>query len=159
MTAAAFQNIGLTRYLIGQVLQSPEARLDALKEFVPLAKMEDWKLEAAGQRVQVIKKDPAARRRAAVRHGGHLRPPTARSRACLGASPGASTTAVSIMLKLIGDCFPARDEDAALAGEAQGNDSSYGESLIGKRRAGPGRISAWTRDVLVLREESRWLAN
>lgn len=57
MIAAGIHNIPLTNYLIEQVRQSPEDRLNALKEYFPEAKMEDWEREVAGQRVQVIKKD------------------------------------------------------------------------------------------------------
>ncbi|MDI3320339.1 malate:quinone oxidoreductase [Pinibacter soli] len=103
MLAAGFHNIPLTKYLIEQVRQSPEDRLDALKEYFPEAKMEDWELEIAGQRVQVIKKDP--------KEGGVLEFGTevvsaadGSIAALLGASPGAST-AVSIMLNLIERCF------------------------------------------------------
>ncbi len=58
LLAAGRDNVDLTRYLIGQVLQSPKDRLEVLKEFVPTAKKQDWRLEVAGQRVQIIKKDP-----------------------------------------------------------------------------------------------------
>ena len=57
MLMAGLHNISLTKYLIQQVLQSPEDRLDALREYFPNAQMDDWELEVAGQRVQVIKKD------------------------------------------------------------------------------------------------------
>jgi malate dehydrogenase (quinone) len=57
MIWAGVKNIPLTRYLIDQVRQSPEDRLEALKEYLPEARPEDWQLEIAGQRVQVIKKD------------------------------------------------------------------------------------------------------
>ena len=53
-----------TEYLIGQVLESSEERFAALREFYPNAKQEDWRAEVAGQRVQIIKKDPT--------HGGIL---------------------------------------------------------------------------------------
>jgi Predicted dehydrogenase len=103
MLAAGIDNIPLTRYLIEQVRQSPEDRLEALRAFVPNARMEDWDLETAGQRVQVIKKDPE--------HGGVLEFGTevvsaadGSIAALLGASPGAST-AVSIMLDLLNRCF------------------------------------------------------
>jgi len=96
MIAAGLDNIPLTKYLLHQVTQSPEDRLDALREYLPKAKLEDWELETAGQRVQVIKKDPE--------HGGILEFGTEMVfsadhsiAALLGASPGAST-AVSIML-------------------------------------------------------------
>ena len=104
MISAGLANIPLTKYLINQIRQSSDARLDALKEYLPLAKMEDWELETAGQRVQVIKKD--------AQHGGVLEFGTevvsaadGSIAALLGASPGAST-AVSIMITLMERCFP-----------------------------------------------------
>jgi malate dehydrogenase (quinone) len=104
MIWAGIKNIPLTRYLIDQVRQSPEDRLAALKEYLPEARPEDWQLEIAGQRVQVIKKD--------AKHGGVLEFGTevvsaadGSIAALLGASPGAST-AVSIMVGLIQRCFP-----------------------------------------------------
>jgi malate dehydrogenase (quinone) len=57
MLSAGVKNIPLTKYLIDQVRQSPEDRLEALREYLPAANLEDWELEIAGQRVQVIKKD------------------------------------------------------------------------------------------------------
>jgi malate dehydrogenase (quinone) len=103
MMKAGLDNIPLTKYLIDQVRQSPEDRLNALKEYYPAAKMEDWELEVAGQRVQVIKKDPEL--------GGILEFGTevvtagdGSIAALLGASPGASTS-VSIMLDLLERCF------------------------------------------------------
>ncbi len=150
MTAAAFQNIGLTRYLIGQVLQSPEDRLTALKDFVPTAKMEDWKLEHAGQRVQVIKKD---RKRGGILQFGTevIAAKDGSIAALLGASPGAST-AVSIMLELINDCFP--DQVKTLPWQAKLKEMipSHGESLI-KDAQLHDRITSWTRSVLDLSEE------
>ncbi len=56
MMAAGIHNIPLTKYLIEQVRLTPEGRLEALQEYFPDAKIEDWELEVAGQRVQVIKK-------------------------------------------------------------------------------------------------------
>lgn len=101
---AGAHNIPLTRYLIGQVLQTPEQRIAALREYYPDARPEDWQLETAGQRVQVIKKDKKV--------GGVLEFGTevvtaadGSVAALLGASPGAST-AVSIMLELVQRCFP-----------------------------------------------------
>lgn len=106
MLMAGLHNIPLTRYLIQQVMQSPEDRLFALRDYFPNAQMEDWELEVAGQRVQVIKKDEE--------EGGVLEFGTeivsaadGSIAALLGASPGAST-AVSIMLDLLNRCFPDR---------------------------------------------------
>lgn len=103
MLSAGLHNIPLTKYLIDQVRQSPEDRLEALRKFVPAARLEDWTLEDAGQRVQIIKKDRD--------EGGKLEFGTeivssadGSVAALLGASPGAST-AVSIMLELLERCF------------------------------------------------------
>jgi malate dehydrogenase (quinone) len=149
MTAAAFQNIDLTRYLIGQVLQSPKDRLSALKEFMPDAKMGDWKLEIAGQRVQVIKKD---RKKGGVLQFGTevICAGDGSISALLGASPGAST-AVSIMLELIGDCFPTQMAGEAWQAKLKEMIPSFGESLADN---GPlyARVHSWTGEVLGLRE-------
>ena len=59
MLAAGVKNMPLTKYLIKQVMLSKEQRMEALREFVPNARSEDWELIVAGQRVQVIK-DTAA---------------------------------------------------------------------------------------------------
>jgi len=48
----------LTKYPVSEVMQSMEQRLESLRRFYPEAKAEDWRLEVAGQRVQIIKKDP-----------------------------------------------------------------------------------------------------
>ena len=103
MLSAGIKNIPLTKYLIQQVRQSPKDRIDALKEYVPSAKSKDWIIERAGQRVQVIKKDK--------KEGGILEFGTevittadGSLSVLLGASPGAST-AVSIMIDVVGRCF------------------------------------------------------
>ena len=104
MLSAGWNNLPLTKYLIQQVRQSDNDRMNALKEYFPLAKKEDWELVIAGQRVQVIKKDEEK--------GGKLEFGTelvcaadGSIAALLGASPGAST-AVAAMLNLLKKCFP-----------------------------------------------------
>src|SRR5690606_35328817 len=117
MLAVARDNMDLTRYLIGEVLQSDEQRLQTLRNFYPEAKAEDWRLEVAGQRVQIIKKDP--KRGGILQFGTELVAAADGSiAALLGASPGASVT-VSSMLNLIERCFPerARGEWAAKLAE------------------------------------------
>ena len=42
--------------IIGQIIQSNDDRLKALKDFVPIASPRNWQLSIAGQRVQIIKK-------------------------------------------------------------------------------------------------------
>ncbi|MCZ2814706.1 malate dehydrogenase (quinone) [Modestobacter sp. VKM Ac-2984] len=107
MLGAGIANIPLTRYLIGQVLQSTSARFRALEEFVPTAEQDDWELITAGQRVQVIKQD-ATTGRGVLQFGTELIVGAEGSIAgLLGASPGAST-ATSAMLTLLERCFPER---------------------------------------------------
>lgn len=42
MLSAGWHNMPLTKYLINQVSQSPEDRLEALKEYLPEAQLNDW---------------------------------------------------------------------------------------------------------------------
>ncbi|NEU69949.1 malate:quinone oxidoreductase [Spirosoma agri] len=134
MLMAGMHNIPLTKYLIQQVLQSPEDRLAALREYYPDAKMEDWELEVAGQRVQVIKKDE--------HEGGVLEFGTevvsaadGSIAALLGASPGAST-AVSIMLDLLKRCFPDQLATEAWQQKLKAMIPSYGQVLANNPELG-----------------------
>ncbi|MEC4113828.1 malate dehydrogenase (quinone) [Myroides pelagicus] len=103
MLGAGLRNLDLTKYLIEQVLQSNKSRHKALRAYYPDAKEEDWTLEHAGQRVQVIKKDPSGK--GILQFGTEVVASGDGSiAALLGASPGAST-ATSIMLKLLAKCF------------------------------------------------------
>ncbi len=127
MLSAGLHNIPLTKYLIDQVRQSPQDRLEALQKFVPTAKLEDWKLENAGQRVQIIKKDRD--------QGGKLEFGTeivssadGSVAALLGASPGAST-AVSIMLDLLQRCFKNEINTPEWQAKITAMIPSYGQSL------------------------------
>jgi malate dehydrogenase (quinone) len=105
MLAAGVKNVSLTTYLIKQVMLSKEKRVEALREFVPNARSEDWDLVVAGQRVQVIK-DTAAGGKGTLQFGTEVVSAADGSiAALLGASPGAST-AVSVMLEVIEKCFP-----------------------------------------------------
>ncbi len=54
LLAVGRDNIALTEYLIGQVLESDEERFMALREFFPNARPRDWRLAVAGQRVQIL---------------------------------------------------------------------------------------------------------
>jgi malate dehydrogenase (quinone) len=74
---------------------------------VPEADEHDWDMITAGQRVQVIKRDPVTGR-GMLQFGTELVVGGDGSIAgLLGASPGAST-AVSAMLTLLERCFPER---------------------------------------------------
>ncbi|MCA1011731.1 malate:quinone oxidoreductase [Halobacillus halophilus] len=105
MLAAGVKEIALTKYLIGQVLQTKEQRMEALREFIPDAKSEDWDLVVAGQRVQVIK-DTEEGGKGTLQFGTELVNSADGSiAALLGASPGAST-AVHVMIDVLDRCFP-----------------------------------------------------
>ncbi len=101
---AGLDNMDLTRYLIGQAMLSHEERITLLRAYCPTARDDDWDVQVAGLRVQIIKNDGKG--------GGELKFGTevVTSRdgsiaALLGASPGAST-AVAIMIELLQRCFP-----------------------------------------------------
>jgi malate dehydrogenase (quinone) len=128
LMAVGRSNLALEEYLIGQVLESPEARFAALREFYPNVKQEDWRVEVAGQRVQIIKKDPT--------HGGILQFGTElvvasdhSIVAMLGASPGAST-AVWIMLHVIERSFAEKLKTGGWSAKLKEIIPSYGHSLI-----------------------------
>jgi malate dehydrogenase (quinone) len=115
MLGAGIHNLPLTKYLIEQLIQSPEA------------KMEDWEPAIAGQRVQVIKHDQ--------KEGGILEFGTevvhaedGSIAALLGASPGASTS-VPIMLGLIEACFADRVKTPEWQSKLKEMIPSYGKSL------------------------------
>ncbi len=57
MMHVGLDNFDLVKYLVSQVMLSEEDRFEALKEYYPQAKKEDWRLWQAGQRVQIIKRD------------------------------------------------------------------------------------------------------
>ena len=123
MISAGLKNIPLTKYLIDQVRQSGDDRMNALREYVPTAKSKDWVLETAGQRVQVIKKNEEGQ--GILEFGTEVITSADGSIAgLLGASPGAST-ATSIMLSLIEKCFNNEDWTEKLKEMIP----SYGQSL------------------------------
>ena len=129
MVSAGWDNIPLTKYLVNQVMQSDEDRLAALREYFPNAKAADWKLETAGQRVQIIKKDKE--------HGGVLQFGTevvsasdGSLAALLGASPGASTS-VKIMLTVLEKCFPQQIASPEWQKKLVEMIPSYGRQLTG----------------------------
>jgi malate dehydrogenase (quinone) len=106
MVAAGLSNLGLVKYLIGQLLARKETKFAALEEFFPGADPKDWYRITAGQRVQVIKKDK--KKLGVLQFGTEVVAAADGSIAgLLGASPGAST-AVPIMIGLIEKCFPTR---------------------------------------------------
>ena len=104
MLAVGATNLDLLKYLIGELIATPQKKLNALREYMPTAEHKDWELIIAGQRVQVMKKDK--------KKGGVLQFGTEVVAAedgtiagLLGASPGASVS-VSVMIDVLGKCFP-----------------------------------------------------
>lgn len=127
LMSVGVNNLDLTRYLISEALQSHESRVKALSNYFPEAKAEDWQLSIAGQRVQIIKKDPQGRGK--LEFGTEVIVSEDQSiAALLGASPGAST-AVQAMMTIVERAFP------KLLASEQGQSMikamipSYGETL------------------------------
>jgi malate dehydrogenase (quinone) len=125
MLKVAWDNPSLITYLLSELVKNHHRKVDALRVFMPTAKDGDWTLIQAGQRAQVMKKDPEK--------GGVLQFGTevvtgadGTIAGLLGASPGAST-AVSIMLGLLKTCFP--DRIAEWEPRLRELIPSYGETL------------------------------
>lgn len=128
MLGAGRHNIDLTRYLIGEALQSHSSRVTMLRQFYPQAVAADWHLERAGKRVQIIKK--------CDEKGGKLEFGTeivaaqdGSLAALLGASPGASV-AVQAMINVIERCFSTQLKSSAWQQKMKTLVPSYGKSLI-----------------------------
>ncbi|MFD6395631.1 malate dehydrogenase (quinone) [Nocardia sp. NPDC060249] len=103
LVGVGLTELGLTKYLVEELLKSQNGKVGVLGEFLPRAQGRDWELITAGQRVQVIRRKGA---------GGVLEFGTAVISAqdgsiagLLGASPGASTC-VTAMLDVMQRCFP-----------------------------------------------------
>jgi malate dehydrogenase (quinone) len=137
----------LVEYLAGQLMLSDDDRFNALKEYFPQAKKEDWRLWQAGQRVQIIRRDGAK--------GGVLKLGTeivssqdGSIAGLLGASPGASTAA-PIMLSLLEKVFKDKVATPAWQEKIREIVPSYGTRL----NDSPARVYqewTYTSDVLQL---------
>jgi malate dehydrogenase (quinone) len=126
LLAVGRDNMELTKYLVGQVLESSDGRFKALQEYFPNAKTSDWRLEVAGQRVQVIM--PDKKKTGLLQFGTEVITTADGSlSAVLGASPGASTS-VSIMLGILAKAF--KENAAAWAPKLTEMIPSFGRSLI-----------------------------
>ncbi len=103
LLAVARDNMALTEYLVGQVLQSSAHQFAMLRQFFPQAVRNEWREAVARQRVQIIKPDPE--KEGILEFGTELVAAADRSLvALLGASPGASTAA-AIAIGVLEKCF------------------------------------------------------
>jgi malate dehydrogenase (quinone) len=140
------ENFDLVRYLVGQVVQSPEQRLASLRQFLPQARSADWQLAVAGQRVQIIKR---LNGRGCLQMGTEVVASADGSLAALlGASPGAST-AVQTMLELLQRCWPQRFASSDWQQRLRELIPSWGEDL-GRDAAGLAQVRARSNRVLGL---------
>lgn len=111
MLAVGATNLGLVKYLVGEVFAGRKDRLAALREYFPEASAEDWYGYTAGQRVQVISRDP--KKLGVLKFGTEVVAHKDGSIAgLLGASPGASTS-VAAMLDVLATCFPHKQSEWA----------------------------------------------
>jgi malate dehydrogenase (quinone) len=127
MLTVGWREMALTRYLIGQVLQSDAHKFDELTAFFPDAHRADWHDVVAGQRVQIIKPEP--------HHGGVLEFGTELVGSedhsiigLLGASPGAST-ATYIAVNVLERCFAEQMDNAGWRERLQRVIPTYGTDL------------------------------
>lgn len=128
MLKVGMGSFDLIRYLVSEVMQTQKSRVEALRQYYPNAKSEDWVLSIAGQRVQIIKKDPVT--------GGKLEFGTevvaasdGSLAALLGASPGASI-AVPAMVQVVEKCFKQRLTTPEWQERMKSLIPSYGQSLV-----------------------------
>ncbi|MGO2658600.1 malate dehydrogenase (quinone) [Mycetocola reblochoni] len=143
MLAVAKDNPGLIRYLLSQLTASRATKFAELQEFMPTARPEDWYRIVAGQRAQVMKKDPE--RGGVLQFGTEVISSADGTIAgLLGASPGAST-AVPIMLDVLRRCFPDRID--GWEDGIRGLIPSYGSTLNNRPRAADETMRA-TAEVL-----------
>lgn len=128
MLAVGVQHTDLTRYLIGEVMQSFESRMQTLQQFYPDADPADWKLAVAGQRVQIIKR--CEKKRGKLEFGTEIVSAQDGSLAALlGASPGASTS-VQAMLTVLEHCFKEAMQTSAWQAKLATLIPHFGHSLV-----------------------------
>ncbi|GAB4589286.1 malate dehydrogenase (quinone) [Nocardia sp. IFM 10818] len=100
-------NLDLLWLLVSQVAATRNKKLATLREFAPTASLDDWTMITAGQRAQIVKRDPATGRGALQFGTEVITAQDGSIAAVLGASPGAST-APAILLDLLERSFPHR---------------------------------------------------
>ncbi|RYD88059.1 MAG: hypothetical protein EOP50_19715, partial [Sphingobacteriales bacterium] len=156
MMAAGLDNLSLVKYLIGQLLLSEDERVKQLREYFPNAKGEDWSLAVAGQRVQIVKKDPD---KVGILQFGTEVVTSADGTiaALLGASPGASTAA-PIMLKVLEKAFADKLKTPEWQSKMKEIIPSYGQKLNNNPEL-QNRIRAYSSNLLQLQYEKVALTN
>jgi malate dehydrogenase (quinone) len=99
------ENLDLVKYLMQQAKLDDDDRQAELLKYFPKAKRADWQLVTAGQRVQIIKRNPETGE-STLEFGTEIVTDKDHTiSALLGASPGASTSP-QIMLNLLARAFP-----------------------------------------------------
>jgi len=147
MLKVAIDNPGLIKYLVSELLKNHAQKVASLRDFMPTAKDEDWELLDAGQRAQVMKKDP--KKLGVLQFGTEVVTSADGSIAgLLGASPGAST-AVSIMLGLLKTCFP--DRVSEWEPRLRELIPSYGETLNPRPEAADAVLDTTARVLAIQR--------
>ncbi|AVS73488.1 malate dehydrogenase (quinone) [Paracidovorax cattleyae] len=127
MLRVGIHNLDLVKYLVQQAELTDEDRYRELQAYFPQARRKDWRLITAGQRVQVIKRDPE--KGAVLQFGTEVVTDADGTIAALmGASPGAST-APYIMLNLMAKAFPRQMTDAGWKPRLQRIVPSYGRKI------------------------------
>jgi malate dehydrogenase (quinone) len=123
-----FKEWPLLIYLIKQNFKTHKNRMADLRQFYPEAKDEDWHLENAGIRVQVMKKSKANNRN--LEFGTEIIfSKNNNLAALLGASPGASI-AVKSMIEVIENCFLTKKNSITWKNKIKKMIPSYGVDLV-----------------------------
>lgn len=121
-----WDNLHLVKYLIGQAMLTEEARHKELLKYFPRAKREQCRLITAGQRVQIIKKTDKG---ATLQFGTELVFSEDKTIvALMGASPGASTIAAT-MLKVLEQSFAKRFQEENWSERLRDMIPSYGRKM------------------------------
>ncbi|MCB1865398.1 MAG: malate dehydrogenase (quinone) [Chromatiales bacterium] len=124
-------NFDLIRYLIREISQTHGSRMEALRQYYPLAHDTDWAFATAGQRVQIIKRDREKGGR--LEFGTEVIHSADRTLAALlGASPGASIL-VPIILEIIEKCFAERLASEEWQIKIRQIIPSYGISIVSNK--------------------------
>ncbi|MFT8229783.1 MAG: malate dehydrogenase (quinone) [Enterobacterales bacterium] len=145
---ATLGNLSLIKYLINQLVISDQSRLNLLREYYPKANIKDWYLINAGQRVQIIKKDHC-KNTGVLQFGTEIVSSKDGSlSALLGASPGASTSAL-IMLNLLKIMFKDKIYTTHWQNKLKEILPSYGQKINGNLKL-TNYIRRYTSEILGL---------